>query len=138
MENYKIIKNYLETFPNETTVETLISNIVKAEHTYEENVQKKIEKMKESIGNVYYYEDIDDNDIFVKFVTKITGVKRVYQDRLLYEADMIEISDETIYYLDGTTFSDGDLKDKDLVDSSVFDEAKEKYLGIKNFRYTKD
>ena len=93
--------------------------------------------MKESIGNVYYYEDIDDNDIFVKFVTKITGVKRVYQDRLLYEADMIEISDETIYYLDGTTFSDGDLKDKDLVDSSVFDEAKEKYLGIKNFRYTK-
>ena len=137
MENYKIIKNYLETFPNETTVETLISNIVKAEHTYEENVQKKIEKMKESIGNVYYYEDIDDNDIFVKFVTKITGVKRVYQDRLLYEADMIEISDETIYYLDGTTFSDGDLKDKDLVDSSVFDEAKEKYLGIKNFRYTK-
>ena len=49
MENYKIIKNYLETFPNETTVETLISNIVKAEHTYEENVQKKIEKMKESI-----------------------------------------------------------------------------------------
>lgn len=138
MENYKIIKNYLETFPNETTVETLISNIVKAEHTYEENVKKKIEKMKESIGNVYYYEDIDDNDIFVKFVTKITGVKRVYQDRLLYEADMIEISDETIYYLDGTTFSDGDLKDKDLVDSSVFDEAKEKYLGIKNFRYTKD
>lgn len=138
MENYKIIKNYLETFPNETTVETLISNIVKAEKTYEENVQKKIEKMKESIGNVYYYEDIDDNDIFVKFVTKITGVKRVYQDRLLYEADMIEISDETIYYLDGTTFSDGDLKDKDLVDSSVFDEAKEKYLGIKNFRYTKD
>lgn len=137
MENYKIIKNYLETFPNETTVETLISNIVKAEQTYEENVQKKIEKMKESIGNVYYYEDIDDNDIFVKFVTKITGVKRVYQDRLLYEADMIEISDETIYYLDGTTFSDGDLKDKDLVDSSVFDEAKEKYLGIKNFRYTK-
>ena len=138
MENYKIIKNYLETFPNETTVETLISNIVKAEKTYEENVQKKIEKMKESIGNVYYYEDIDDNDIFVKFVTKITGVKRGYQDRLLYEADMIEISDETIYYLDGTTFSDGDLKDKDLVDSSVFDEAKEKYLGIKNFRYTKD
>lgn len=137
MENYKIIKNYLETFPNETTVETLINNIVKAEQTYEENVQKKIEKMKESIGNVYYYEDIDDNDIFVKFVTKITGVKRVYQDRLLYEADMIEISDETIYYLDGTTFSDGDLKDKDLVDSSVFDEAKEKYLGIKNFRYTK-
>lgn len=138
MENYKIIKNYLETFPNETTVETLINNIVKAEQTYEENIQKKIEKMKESIGNVYYYEDIDDNDIFVKFVTKITGVKRVYQDRLLYEADMIEISDETIYYLDGTTFSDGDLKDKDLVDSSVFDEAKEKYLGIKNFRYTKD
>lgn len=137
MENYKIIKNYLETFPNETTVETLISNIVKAEQTYEENIQKKIEKMKESIGNVYYYEDIDDNDIFVKFVTKITGVKRLYQDRLLYEADMIEISDETIYYLDGTTFSDGDLKDKDLVDSSVFDEAKEKYLGIKNFRYTK-
>lgn len=137
MENYKIIKNYLETFPNETTVETLINNIVKAEQTYEENVQNKIEKMKESIGNVYYYEDIDDNDIFVKFVTKITGVKRVYQDRLLYEADMIEISDETIYYLDGTTFSDGDLKDKDLVDSSVFDEAKEKYLGIKNFRYTK-
>lgn len=138
MENYKIIKNYLETFPNETTVETLINNIVKAEQTYEENIQKKIEKMKESIGNVYYYEDIDDNDIFVKFVTKITGVKRLYQDRLLYEADMIEISDETIYYLDGTTFSDGDLKDKDLVDSSVFDEAKEKYLGIKNFRYTKD
>ena len=137
MENYKIIKNYLETFPNETTVETLISNIVKAEQTYEENVQKKIEKMKESIGNVYYYEDIDDNDIFAKFVTKITGVKRAYQDILLYEADMIEISDETIYYLDGTTFSDGDLKDKDLVDSSVFDEAKEKYLGIKNFRYTK-
>lgn len=137
MENYKIIKNYLETFPNETTVETLINNIVKAEQTYEENIQKKIEKMKESIGNVYYYEDIDDNDIFVKFVTKITGVKRLYQDRLLYEADMIEISDETIYYLDGTTFSDGDLKDKDLVDSSVFDEAKEKYLGIKNFRYTK-
>ena len=62
MENYKIIKNYLETFPNETTVETLINNIVKAEQTYEENVQKKIEKMKESIGNVYYYEDIDDND----------------------------------------------------------------------------
>ena len=137
MENYKIIKNYLETFPNETTVETLISNIVKAEQTYEENVQKKIEKMKESIGNVYYYEDIDDNDIFVKFVAKIKGVKIAYQDRLLYEADMIEISDETIYYLDGTTFSDGDLKDKDLVDSSVFDEAKEKYLGIKNFRYTK-
>ena len=138
MENYKIIKNYLETFPNETTVETLINNIVKAEQTYEENIQKKVEKMKESIGNVYYYEDIDDNDIFVKFVTKITGVKRAYQDRLLYEADMIEISDETIYYLDGTTFADGDLKDKDLVDSSVFDEAKEKYLGIKNFRYTKD
>lgn len=135
MENYKIIKNYLETFPNETTVETLINNIVKAEQTYEENIQKKIEKMKESIGNVYYYEDIDDNDIFVKFVTKITGVKRLYQDRLLYEADMIEISDETIYYLDSTTFADGDLKDKDLVDSSVFDEAKEKYLGIKNFRY---
>lgn len=138
MENYKIIKNYLETFPNETTVETLISNIVKAEQMYEENIQKKIEKMKESIGNVYYYEDVDYNAVFVKFVVKITGVKRVYQDRLLYEADMIEISDETIYYLDGTTFSDGDLKDKDLVDSSVFDEAMEKYLGIKNFRYTKD
>ena len=71
---------------------------------------------------------------------KLTGIITIAdenEDSLLYEADMIEISDETIYYLDGTTFSDGDLKDKDLVDSSVFDEAKEKYLGIKNFRYTK-
>lgn len=134
MQKYEEIKDYLKTFPKSTTVGQLLDNINKAEDQYKENLQKQKEEMQKNIGATYYYEDIDDRAIFTKYIIQITGVTEKYNKAgLLYTGDMIEICDNTIYYIKDATFVKEDLNEYTKMDSKYFDEAKEKYNSLKSF-----
>lgn len=64
MENHEIIYNYLQTFPKETTVETLIANMDMANEEFIENHKNQLKLLKEEfVGNVYYYEENDDDKV---------------------------------------------------------------------------
>ena len=128
MENYEIIKAYLETFPEGTTIKTVLDNIKKAEQMKAESISKIQAEMEKNVGKCYYYVDIDDNVKTTFFYTKITGTK-VLDNRgvVLYKADSFEVSDDTIYHLKDITFTQNDLKDNDVINSSIFDEVEKKY-----------
>ena len=128
MENYEIIKAYLETFPEGTTIKTVLDNIKKAEQMKAESISKIQAEMEKNVGKCYYYVDIDDNVKTTFFYTKITGTK-LLENRgvVLYKADSFEVSDETIYHLKDITFTQNDLKDNDVINSSIFDEVEKKY-----------
>ena len=128
MENYEIIKAYLETFPEGTTIKTVLDNIKKAEQMKAESISKIQAEMEKNVGKCYYYVDIDDNVKTTFFYTKITGTK-LLENRgvVLYNADSFEVSDDTIYHLKDITFTQNDLKDNDVINSSIFDEVEKKY-----------
>ena len=128
MENYEIIKAYLETFPEGTTIKTVLDNIKKAEQMKAESISKIQAEMEKNVGKCYYYVDIDDNVKTTFFYTKITGTK-LLENRgvVLYKADSFEVSDDTIYHLKDITFTQNDLKDNDVINSSIFYEVEKKY-----------
>ena len=128
MENYEIIKAYLETFPEGTTIKTVLDNIKKAEQMKIESISKIQAEMEKNVGKCYYYVDIDDNVKTTFFYTKITGTK-LLENRgvVLYKADSFEVSDDTIYHLKDITFTQNDLNDNEVVRSSIFDEVEKKY-----------
>ena len=128
MENYEIIKAYLETFPEGTTIKTVLDNIKKAEQMKAKSISKIQAEMEKNVGKCYYYVDIDDNVKTTFFYTKITGTK-LLENRgvVLYNADSFEVSDDTIYHLKDITFTQNDLKDNDVINSSIFDEVEKKY-----------
>lgn len=128
MENYEIIKAYLETFPEGTTIKTVLDNIKKAEQMKTESISKIQAEMEKNVGKCYYYVDIDDNVKTTFFYTKITGTKLLENKGVvLYKADSFEVSDDTIYHLKDITFTQNDLKDNDVINSSIFDEVEKKY-----------
>ena len=128
MENYEIIKAYLETFPEGTTIKTVLDNIKKAEQMKAESISKIQAEMEKNVGKCYYYVDIDDNVKTTFFYTKINGTKLLENKGVvLYKADSFEVSDDTIYHLKDITFTQNDLKDNDVINSSIFDEVEKKY-----------
>ena len=138
MENYEIIKSYLETFPVDTEVKDVISNIKNAEKKKSESLVKLQDEMEDNIGKCYYYSDIDDSLNFIQIYTKITGTKILEKRNVvLYTAMTIEISDDTIYYIKDVTFDRDDLKENKLIDASIFDEVERKYKELKNFKHDK-
>ena len=138
MENYEIIKSYLETFPGNTEVKDVISNIKNAEKKKSESLVNLQDEMEDNIGKCYYYTDIDDSLNFIQIYTKITGTKILEKRNVvLYTAMTIEISDDTIYYIKDVTFDRDDLKENKLIDASVFDEVERKYKELKNFKHDK-
>ena len=138
MENYEIIKSYLETFPGNTEVKDVISNIKNAEKKKSESLVKLQDEMEDNIGKCYYYTDIDDSLNFIQIYTKITGTKILEKRNVvLYTAMTIEISDDTIYYINDVTVDRDDLKENKLIDASVFDEVERKYKELKNFKHDK-
>ena len=138
MENYEIIKSYLETFPGNTEVKDVISNIKNSEKKKSESLVKLQDEMEDNIGKCYYYTDIDDSLNFIQIYTKITGTKILEKRNVvLYTAMTIEISDDTIYYIKDVTFDRDDLKENKLIDASVFDEVERKYKELKNFKHDK-
>ena len=138
MEKYEIIKSYLETFPGDTEVKDVISNIKNAEKKKSESLVKLQDEMEDNIGKCYYYSDIDDSLNFIQIYTKITGTKILEKRNVvLYTAMTIEISDDTIYYIKDVTFDRGDLKENKLIDASIFDEVERKYKELKNFKHGK-
>lgn len=138
MENYEIVKAYLETLPENMTVKDVVDNIKKAEQMKSESISKIQAEMEENVGKCYHYADIDDNVKITFFYTKITGTK-LLENRgiVLYKADSFEISDDTIYYLKDITFAQNDLKDNTVVDSSIFDEVEKKYKELRDFDFHK-
>ena len=139
MENYEIIKAYLETFPEGTTIKTVLDNIKKAEQMKAKSISKIQAEMEKNVGKCYYYVDIDDNVKTTFFYTKITGTK-LLEDRetVLYKADSFEISNGTIYHLEDITFAQNDLKNNTVIDSSVFDEIEKKYKELTDFEFNKN
>lgn len=138
MENYEIIKSYLETFPGNTEVKDVISNIKNAEKKKSESLVKLQDEMEDNIGKCYYYTDIDDSLNFIQIYTKITGTKILEKRNVvLYTAMTIEISDDTIYYIKDVTFDHDDLKENKLIDARIFDEVERKYKELKNFKHDK-
>lgn len=138
MEKYEIIKSYLETFPGDTEVKDVISNIKNAEKKKSESLVKLQAEMENNIGKCYYYSDIDDSLNFIQIYTKITGTKILEKRNVvLYTAITIEISDDTIYYIKDVTFDRDDLKENKLIDASIFDEVERKYKELKNFKHDK-
>ena len=139
MENYEIIKAYLETFPEEITIKTVLDNIKKAEQMKAESISKIQAEMEKNVGKCYYYVDIDDNVKTTFFYTKITGTKLLEnREVVLYKADSFEISDDTIYHLKDITFTQNDLKDNDVINSSIFDEVEKKYNELRDFKFNKN
>ena len=135
MESYEIIKSYLETFPGDTEVKDVISNIKNAEKKKSESLVKLQDEMEDNIGKCYYYTDIDDSLNSIQIYTKITGTKILEKRNVvLYTAMTIEISDDTIYYIKDVTFDRDDLKENKLIDASIFDEVERKYKELKNFK----
>ena len=135
MESYEIIKSYLETFPGDTEVKDVISNIKNAEKMKSESLVKLQDEMEDNIGKCYYYTDIDDSLNSIQIYTKITGTKILEKRNVvLYTAMTIEISDDTIYYIKDVTFDRDDLKENKLIDASIFDEVERKYKELKNFK----
>ena len=139
MENYEIIKAYLETFPKEITIKTLLDNIKKAEQMKDESISKIQAEMEKNVGKCYYYVDIDDNVKTTFFYTKITGTELLENmEAVLYKADSFEISNDTIYHLEDITFAQNDLKNNTVIDSSVFDEIEKKYKELTDFEFNKN
>ena len=138
MENYEIIKSYLETFPGDTEVKVIIDAINNAEKKKSESLVKLQDEMEDNIGKCYYYTDIDDSLNSIQIYTKITGTKILEKRNVvLYTAMTIEISDDTIYYIKDVTFDRDDLKENKLIDASIFDEVERKYKELKNFKHDK-
>lgn len=103
MENYQIqiIKKYLSTFPEGTSVKDVVDNITSAEERYIKTLDKRLEEMKENVGKCFYEDDFDDGMSLIKWFYKINNVKRVHKggDEFgtnVYEVEMIEICDGTI------------------------------------------
>ena len=95
--------------------------------------------MEKNVGKCYYYVDIDDNVKTTFFYTKITGTKLLEnREVILYKADSFEISDDTIYHLKDITFTQNDLKDNDVINSSIFDEVEKKYNELRDFKFNKN
>ena len=139
MENYEIIKAYLETFPEGTTIKTVLDNIKKAEQMKTESISKIQAEMEKNVGKCYYYVDIDDNVKTTFFYTKITGTELLENmEAVLYKADSFEISNSTIYHLEDITFAQNDLKNNTVIDSSVFDEIEKKYKELTDFEFNKN
>ena len=138
MENYEIIKAYLETFPEEITIKTVLDNIKKAEQMKAKSISKIQAEMEKNVGKCYYYVDIDDNVKTTFFYTKITGTELLENmEAVLYKADSFEISNDTIYHLEDITFAQNDLKNNTVIDSSVFDEIEKKYKELTDFEFNK-
>ena len=78
MENYEIIKSYLETFPQGTTVDTVINNIDKAVKQFNEAKEKR--EMSKYIGKCFLREEYDDDQLIVRFIFK---PKEITPDKLL-------------------------------------------------------
>ena len=139
MENYEIIKAYLETFSDGTTIKTVLDNIKKAEQMKAESISKIQAEMEKNVGKCYYYVDIDDNVKTTFFYTKITGTELLEDmEAVLYKADSFEISNGTIYHLEDITFAQNDLKNNTVIDSSVFDEIEKKYKELTDFEFNKN
>ena len=139
MENYEIIKAYLETFPEEITIKTVLDNIKKAEQMKAKSISKIQAEMEKNVGKCYYYVDIDDNVKTTFFYTKITGTELLENmEAVLYKADSFEISNDTIYHLEDITFAQNDLKNNTVIDSSVFDEIEKKYKELTDFEFNKN
>ena len=131
MENYEIIKSYLETFPEDTEVKTIIESIKNAEKKSKTSLYNIQAKMEKNIGKCYFYTDFDDCVSFMRIYTKITGTKILdRRNVVLYTATSIEISEGAIYYLKDVTFAKDDLKENKLIDSSIFDEVERKYMAL--------
>ena len=95
MEKYEIIKSYLETFPGDTEVKDVISNIKNAEKKKSESLVKLQDEMEDNIGKCYYYTDIDDSLNFIQIYTKITGTKILEKRKYIVDESFPYITKES-------------------------------------------
>ena len=72
MENYEIIKSYLETFPRGITVDTVINNIDKAVKQFNEAKEKR--EMSKYVGKCFLKEEYDDDQLIVRYVFKVKEI----------------------------------------------------------------
>lgn len=131
MENHEIIYNYLQTFPKETTVETLIANMDRANEEFIENHKNQLKLLKEEfVGNVYYYEENDDDKIVCKYITKVKDFNEASLSNFLFNCEIIAITRTEIKFDDDAKIDIRSLKMAKKVDKDLFDKAKELLDGL--------
>jgi hypothetical protein len=125
MENYEVIYNYLQTFPKETTVETLIANMDKANDEFIANHNKQLQLLKEEfVGNVYYYEENDDGNVVCKYLTRVKEFSQASFHEFTFLCEIIAITKYEIRYEKEARIDIKALRMAKKVDNEIFDNAK--------------
>ena len=131
MESHEIIYNYLQTFPKETTVGELISNIDKANEELIKNHNKQLQLLKdEFVGNVYYYEENDEGNVVCKYLTKVKEFNQASFHEFTFTCELIAITTFEVRYEKETKIDIKALKMAKKVDNDVYDRAKEFVDGL--------
>lgn len=126
MENHEIIYNYLQTFPKDTTVETLIENMDKANEEFIENHNKQLRLLKEEfINNVYYYEENDDDRVVCKYITKVRDFNEATFSNFLFNCTIIAITNSEIRIDRDAKIDLRSLRMAKKVDNDVYEKAEE-------------
>lgn len=134
MEKYEEIYNYLQTFPSNTTVGTLIANMDKAENEFIENRKKRVRELKEEfVGNAYYYEEVDDDEVVCKYVTYVKEFNKKSIKDIAFVCDLIAITNYDVHYEENATVDIKGLKMAKKVSKEIFDSAKEKFNALRDF-----
>jgi hypothetical protein len=130
MKNYRLIKEYLETMPGNSTVSQLLDNINNAEITLKSSVEEMKARLSENIGKCYTYTDVDDCDDVAKFFVKIIGVKTVYDHQVAYNCNVIEITEDSIFYEENATIYEKELIRERLIDESFYNSLFNKFQAL--------
>lgn len=134
MKKYEEIYNYLQTFPADTTVGTLIANMDKAEEEFFKNQKKMISDIKdEFVGNTYFFEERDDDESVCKYITYVKEFNKNDIKDMSFTCDLIAITATDIHLEENAHVDVKGLKMARKVSKQVFDDSLEKFNALKAF-----
>jgi hypothetical protein len=133
MSNYRIIKEYLETLPDNMTISQALSNIKNAEKTLELSLTELEKELSKNVGKCYTYSEIDDCSCVVKYYIKVVGTKRTYKN-VAYSCDVIQIEENSIYHEPNDTISQRELFTATEINENVYDMVMDRFKSLTKFK----
>jgi len=137
MENYKVIQDYLRTFPKGTSVDDVLASFDKAEELKKESNEKLMKELEKYNGKVYFHADTemlgDECLIPYKAYFKITGSKQTPRGGVVLTAQSIEINEWSIEKMDEFTLVEKDLESCKEIEADIFDTLISKVDWVLNY-----
>jgi hypothetical protein len=133
MQNYQLIKGYLETLPSDMTISNALQNIISAEETLKLSKNELENELKNNVGKCYCYIENDDYKGIAKYYVKIVGVGTSYN--VYYICNLIQITEDAIYFEENQTITQKELLTAIQVDENVYDVLYDKFNQLLKFNH---